>query len=110
MAVSADYLEYLQEQLDWLPGLRVKRMFGGVGIYSDGLFFAIADDGMLYLKGDATSEAVYREGGAERFSYQAKGKTVHLNYWSVPADVLEEADTLHGWIRIALDTALRARK
>lgn len=110
MAVSADYLEYLQEQLDWLPGLWVKRMFGGVGIYSDELFFAIADDGMLYLKGDELSDPVYRKGAAEQFSYQAKGKTVHLNYWSVPAEVLEEPDALRYWVRMALDTALRARK
>lgn len=110
MSVSADYLEYVQELLEWLPALRVKRMFGGVGFYSDELFFAIADDGGLYLKGDGLSETAYREGGAEQFSYEAKGKTVRLNYWSVPADVLEDPEELRRWVRMALDTALRARK
>lgn len=110
MAVSTDYLEYVKEQLDWLPGLRTRRMFGGVGFYSDGLFFALADDGALYLKSDGLSEPVYREGGAEQFSYQARGKTVRLNYWSVPAEVLEEPEALRDWVRLALDTALRARK
>ncbi len=110
MSVSADYLEYVQELLEWLPALRVKRMFGGVGFYSDELFFAIADDGNLYLKGDGLSEPTYREGGAEQFSYEAKGKIVRLNYWSVPADVLEEPEELRRWVRMALDTALRARK
>jgi DNA transformation protein len=110
MPVSADYLEYMQELLDWLPALRTRRMFGGVGFYSDGLFFALADDGALYLKGDGLSEPVYREGGAEQFTYQAKGKTVRLNYWSVPAEVLEEPEALRQWVRLALDAALRARK
>jgi len=110
MAISAEYLEYLKELLEYLPRLRVKRMFGGAGFYSDERFFAIATDDGLYLKADAESEPFYRRGGAKRFTYQAKGKTTHLNFWSVPADVLEDPDELERWSHIALDAALRARK
>ncbi len=110
MAVSNEYLEYLKELLEGLPGLRVKRMFGGAGFYSDDLFFAIATDDGLYLKADAPSEGFYRDGGSEQFTYLSKGKSVHLNFWSVPAEVLEEPDDLSRWVRVALDAALRARK
>jgi DNA transformation protein and related proteins len=110
MAVSDPYLEYLKELLAWLPQLRVKRMFGGAGLYSDERFFAIADDGDLYLKADAQSEAFYREGGSEQFSYAQKGKVSRMNYWSVPAEVLEAPDRLRHWVDVALDTAMRARK
>lgn len=110
MAISDEYLEYLKEQLEWLPQLYVRRMFGGAGFYSDELFFAIATDDGLYLKGDSESEGVYRQGGAERFTYEAKGKISRMNFWSVPPDVLENEKVLHRWVNIALETALRAGK
>ncbi|WP_459874250.1 TfoX/Sxy family protein, partial [Endothiovibrio diazotrophicus] len=69
MGVSVEYLEYLSELLEWLPRLRVKRMFGGAGFYSEELFFAIADDDGLYLKGDGGCSPFYEEGGGERFAY-----------------------------------------
>ncbi len=110
MTISDEYLEYLKEQLEWLPHLYARRMFGGAGFYSDELFFAIATDDGLYLKGDGESEGIYQEGGGERFTYEAKGKTSRMNFWSVPADVLEDEDVLHRWVNIALETALRAGK
>lgn len=110
MAISDDYLEYLKELLEWLPQLRAKRMFGGAGLYSDEIFFAIADDAGLYLKADATSVEFYRNGGGEQFTYESKGKISKMNFWLVPADVLEDDDELRTWVRVALDTALRAKK
>jgi DNA transformation protein and related proteins len=110
MAISETYLEYLKELLAWLPQLRVKRMFGGAGLYSDDLFFAIADDGDLYLKADKESVAFYQKGGGEQFTYESKGKLSHMNYWSVSAEVVEEAEELRRWVNVAMDTALRARK
>lgn len=110
MAISADYLEYLKEQLEWLPHLRARRMFGGAGIYSDEIFFAIADDDGLYLKADKQSVGFYQSGGGEQFTYESKGKVGKMNYWSVPIEVLEDQDELRGWVDVALDTALRAKK
>ena len=110
MAISDDYLEYLKELLEWLPQLRAKRMFGGAGLYSDEIFFAIADDAGLYLKADAQSVEFYRNGGGEQFTYESKGKISKMNFWLVPADVLEDDDELRTWVRVALDTALRAKK
>ncbi len=110
MAISDEYLEYLKEQLEWLPQLYVRKMFGGAGFYSDGLFFAIASDDGLYLKGDSESEGIYQQEGGERFTYEAKGKMSRMNFWSVPAGVLEDEEVLQRWVGIALETALRAGK
>lgn len=110
MAISDEYLEYLKEQLAWLPQLYARRMFGGAGFYSDELFFAIATNNGLYLKGDADSRGAYKDGGGERFTYEAKGRVSQMNFWSVPADVLENEDELHRWVAIALEAALRVGK
>jgi DNA transformation protein and related proteins len=110
MSVSNDYLAYLQDLFEWLPRVRIKRMFGGAGLYSDELFFAIADDNAVYLKADKQSEAFYRQRGAEQFSYEMKGKPSHMNFWLVPAEVLEDPELLHEWVDTALGSALRGKK
>jgi DNA transformation protein and related proteins len=109
MAIDDNFSEYLQELLEWLPRLRRKRMFGGLGFYSNELFFAIANDAGLYIKADTESAPLYKDNGAEPFTYAAKGNLVQLNYWSVPIEILEEAEALRRWVCIALDTAHRAK-
>ena len=110
MSVSDEYLEYLHDLMPWVPGLRAKRMFGGAGLYGDDLFFAIVADDTLYLKADDGCRAFFREGGGETFVFvDKKGRSSTMDYWSVPADVLEEPERLEAWSREALAAALRAR-
>ncbi len=69
-----------------IAGITSRGMFGGHGIYQDGKFFAIITDGELYFKGI---------GGTTQFTYSKKdGKTYKMNYWLVPAEVLEDRDAL----------------
>lgn len=110
MAINADYLEYLKEPLEWLPQLRIKRMFGGAGFHSGELSIAIATDTALNPKGGAEYEPFCNQGGAEPFTYEVKGKTTRLNFWLLPVDVMEHPHELQRWSRMGLDTALRARK
>ena len=109
MPVDDEYLDYLKDLLDWVPGLRAKRMFGGIGLYSDSGIFAIVDQSSLYLKADDHNLDLYRDNGAEQFTYQSGGKTRRMNYWSVPAAVLEDAGQLENWVRSAMDAAIRAK-
>ena len=46
------FRDFVLDQLDGLPGLRCKAMFGGHGIYADEAFFAIVHDGRIYFKVD----------------------------------------------------------
>lgn len=108
MPASDEFLAYLHDLLDWVPELRSKRMFGGAGLYGDGRFFALVADDTLYLKADDHNRPLYRDGGGEKFVYLSKGKPRGMDYWSVPADVLEDPDTLETWTRAALAAALRA--
>lgn len=110
MAVSDQYLDYLRDQLDWLPRLRIQRMFGGAGLYSGERFFAIAHEDGLFLKADARSRDFYARGGAEPFIYASRTGPRRMNFWSVPADILEDPDRLSRWVEVALESAGRAGK
>ena len=110
MAAKDAFAEYCAELLAGLGPVRVKRMFGGHGIYVDDLFVAIVVGETLYLKADGQSAARFEQAGCTAFSYEAKAKKrVSLNYWSAPADAMESPALMRPWARLAMEAALRAR-
>lgn len=87
----------------------VRRMFGGAGLYSGGLMFAIAVDGIIYLKADAAFSADLAAAGAVPFSYQAKGAVRTMRgYWSVPESALDDPEELAALARRARAVAEQA--
>lgn len=111
MPVTDDYMEFIKELLAEFEPLRIKRMFGGAGVYSGELFFAILVDDELYLKVDDGNRADYERRGLHPFTYQMKnGRTSTMSYYPVPADLLEEPEELALWARGALEAAARAKK
>lgn len=108
MAVSPDYLEYLQDQLSPAVATTPKRMFGGVGLYADGLFFGLIAEDALYLKVDDTTRPDYEAHGCEPFRPFADTRS--MSYYAVPEDVIEDADQLIDWARAAIAVAARSKR
>ena len=105
MPVSSDYLQYLLEQLARLPRVTSRKMFGGVGLYSDGVFFAIIDNDTLFFKTDDSTRQRYVERGCEPFRPYKDRPDVSMSYFQVPAELLEDADELVPWARAAVTAA-----
>lgn len=101
MAVSQSYREFVLEQLSEIVPIRSRRMFGGVGIYGDGLFFAIIADDTLYFKVDESNRPDYQVLGMEQF--------MTMQYYELPADLLEDPDELQLWVEKSLAVAARKR-
>ena len=108
MAVSENFLAYVLEQLAGLPRLRSKRMFGGIGLYSDDRFFALLDDNVLYLKVDDSSRGDFTARSMSPFRPFPDRPDCAMGYYQVPADVLEDADLLVTWARKAIQVAAAA--
>ena len=49
-------------------------MFGAHGLYQGELFFAILDQGRLFFKTDAQSQADYMARGMGPFTYESKAR------------------------------------
>jgi hypothetical protein len=43
-------VDYVLDQLNFLPDLRAKSMFGGFGLYTENIYFALICDNMLFYK------------------------------------------------------------
>ena len=83
-------------------------MFGGAGIYRDGLMFALVADGEVYLKCDEETAARFGEAGCRPFLYEKNGKTVEMSYRSLPDEAADDPEFLTFWANLACDAARRA--
>lgn len=110
MAVSPDFQRYVLEQLAELGRIVARRMFGGVGLYYDTLFFALIDDDVLYLKVDQSNREDYVARGMKPFRPFPDKPAYEMGYYQVPADVLEEPADLAAWARKSCNVALAARE
>jgi DNA transformation protein len=106
MAVQAQYLAYLLEQLDGLERLRSRRMFSGVGLYSGELFFGLIHDDTLFFKSDSSNAAEYIARRMPRFKPFPDRPAAVMPYYQVPADVIEDAESLIAWARKSVAVAL----
>jgi DNA transformation protein and related proteins len=104
MKVSSGFVAFVIEQLGALKGLRSKAMFGGVGLYSDEVFFGLLARDTLFLKVDASNRGQYEAAGMTAFKPYAD-KPMVMPYFEVPAAVLEDADTLVTWARQSVRVA-----
>jgi len=106
MPVSEEYLDYVVDQLGCIGDVSAKRMFGGVGLYHDGLFFGLIASDVLYFKVDDEDRPAYESAGARPFQPYGEG-SYSMSYFEVPVDVLEDVDQLRTWSRRAIAAAAR---
>lgn len=86
----------------------LRRMFGGHGVYHEGRMFALAVDGRLFLKTDATSRGAFDARGLAPFGYERHGKPVQLSYSEAPPEMFEDAEAARLWAGRAWEAAVRS--
>lgn len=109
MSVSPSFRSFVLEQLArTTPSVRGRAMFGGVGIYSGELFFALIADDTVYFKVDDTNRPDFEARGMGPFRPMGAAGEV-MQYYAVPEDVLEDPEMLQPWVAGALAVARRKR-
>src|SRR5436190_8120098 len=108
LASSRTFETFVIDQLSGVGEVVARKMFGGVGLYGDGVFFGLIARDELYLKVDAAARgALEAEGGARPFKPYSD-RPVTLQYYSVPIAVLESAPELVRWAERAIAAARAA--
>lgn len=109
MASSAGFLAFLDEQLAGLGPVSIRRMFGGAGVFADGIMFALVSDDTLYFKVDEATRADFEAEGMGAFTYTTKdGRNTLVSYWRAPERLFDEPDEMLAWARKALTIARSA--
>jgi len=110
MTKDCDFVSYLLELLEEFPDVTAKRMFGGHGIFREGLMFGLVADSTLYLKVDVQNRVKFEVRELEPFTYEAKGKLIKLSYHRAPEEVLDNSEDMLAWAEDAYGAAVRAKK
>lgn len=91
---------------DILP-VRVRRMFGGLGVYDDERIFALVFQDEIFLKIDEQTQGRFEAAGSQPFTYEARGRERALGYWRLPDAALDDSDELRLWTDLARAAARR---
>ena len=109
MANSQDFVAHVLELMGSSGRAAARAMFGGHGIYLDGMIIAIAIDDIVYFKTDAETRGAFVAQGQEPFRYTSrKGDVQGTGYYRLPDEALESPDAMREWLRLALAASLRA--
>ncbi len=110
--VSNDYRDFVLEQLRRATPAVVhhRAMFGGVGIYADGVFFALIAEDVLYLRADEETRPAFESRGMGPFLPYDDPARPMRGYYQLPGDLLEDAESLGEWVEGAVAASRRARR
>lgn len=108
MAVTPGYRRFVLDQLEPYFAMTAKNMFGGVGLYADGYFFALIAHDRLYFKVDDSNRADFEAAAMGPFRPYDDDRA--MQYYEVPIEVLEDGDRLRPWAEKAIAVAQRAQK
>src|SRR5438105_15233321 len=101
LKVSDTFKAFVLDQLEELGDVTPRSMFGGVGLYHDGMFFGILARDRLYLKVGPSNVADYKRAGMKPFKPYAH-RSGTMQYYEVPLGVLESSMELAAWARKAI--------
>ena len=102
------FVEYVVDLSQVIGPVYSKRMFGGHGIFLEGVMFGLVFNSTLYFKVDSDSRERYVSRGLDPFSYERKGKIANLNYYQAPEEVLDDLEIMRDWSSYAFEVAIKA--
>jgi DNA transformation protein len=111
MAISQEereFTEYVVDLSQLVGPVYSKRMFGGFGIFLDGLMFGLIAENVYYLKVDKESREDFEVLGLLPFTYEKQGKKTNLGYLQAPEDAMEDSEIMREWANKAFGAAIRA--
>ena len=105
MALNRDYAILVEDMLKPIGAVTVRSMFGGGGVYLDGVMFGLIADDVLFFKTDEKGQKVFEDEGMMPFTYEGRGKAVTMPYWQAPDRLFDDQDEMIEFARRAVDVA-----
>jgi len=106
----SEFVDYLLEVFAEFGEVTGKRMFGGHGLFHQGLMIGLVADDVLYLKADAETSGKFSERGLSQFEYVKNGKPMKMSYFLAPEEIYDDPEEASRWASIAYAAALRSKR
>ncbi len=109
---NSEFVDFLTDLLSPLGGVSARAMFGGWGVYKDGVMFGLVADEQFYLKATEDNIPDFEAEGCGPFIYYGKGKAMPMSYWLLPERLYEDQDLFLRWATKSrqIATALKLSK
>lgn len=103
---------YVEDLFAKLGRIRIRKMFGGAGVYAGEDMFALLDGDQIYIKADETLRADLEAEGAQPFEWTnpTTGQTLQMSYLSMPVNALDDPEEATDWGQKALSVAIESRR
>jgi DNA transformation protein and related proteins len=99
------------ELFEKMGPLSARKMFGGAGIYLNGLMFVLIGYGDIYLKADKENLGRFIQADCPPFTFHTKDdKVMEMSYRRMPESALDDTSEALIWGRLGYDAALRAKQ
>jgi len=109
MPVTDGFISFLKEHLRDFGPVSFRKMFGGGGIYREGLMFGLIADDVVFFKADEQTIPDFEAEGLGPFIFEMKnGKKSSMSYYRVPERLMDDAHEMAEWAANAFDVAVRA--
>ena len=104
------FVQHIVEMMSEIGAVRARAMFGGWGIYGDGMMFGLVANDVLYLKTDDENRAAFVAQSLEPFIYESNGKRTTMSYYRAPDEAFDDREVMSHWAKIALEAAARKHR
>jgi len=105
----SDFIPYLSDVFVTFGSIQSRKMFGGYGIYHQGVMFGLVAEDTLYLKADDNTATQFVAQGLPPFTYQKGDKTFNLSYYQAPEAIYDDPEAAATWARLAFEVAQAAK-
>ena len=106
----SEFTQYLQEVFELFGPISARKMFGGYGIYHQGLMRALVADDTLYLKADPENVGYFQELELGPFEYHKQGKVMKMSYYLAPDEIMDDRELAASWAQRSFAAALRGKR
>ena len=110
MAISPGYAEAVLDIFAFVPEVRIRRMFGGAGVFSGEMMFALIIGDELFLKTDGETRPDFDAEGCTPWVYSRGGVERDMGYCRAPDAIWDEPDEARRWAELAVAAAARRFK
>ncbi len=108
--MGQEFCQYLCELFEGFAPVRAKPMFGGYGLFVEGIMFGLIADNSLYLKADENTKGDFLAHDLEPFTYVKNNKPTTMSYFQAPEEIYEDVEQAGFWFHKAYAAAIRTKK
>jgi DNA transformation protein len=85
--------------------IRLRRFFGGEGIYADAVMIALVSKDVIYFHTNEETRAAFLAEGCKPFTFlkRSKNEMIATHWYALPDRLYDDPEELAAWARVALD-------